>query len=284
MGERERQRCDKAFQRDRGHLADLGIVIVQTSSEGMWAVDEAASFVEPVSLSREDLLVLDALLRPLVSDSSLPYRKDLLMALNKVERSFDGLPPVAVAAEGVASPKALEAVQRAFCKRVPVDVVYRRADGTVTERRICPYGFFSKRGVCFVAAAAVAADGSVEQVAKNYNSSRILRAVPRKGPVYELPDDFDIEDQVGLPFQLGPILGKARFLVPGDREGDLRADSGGKGTFAHDGQGRLVWQAEASSWEDAARWAAAEGLRPLEPPEVVEAWKSLLEGAIAHAG
>ena len=81
---------------------------------------------------------------------------------------------------------------------------------------------------------------------------------------------------------MGETTAVARLELPDDREGDVRRAAGANGTFFSLG-GRTIWEVEVSSVEDAASWAVAEGVIPIGPAELVEAWRRVLEGVTADA-
>jgi aconitate hydratase len=92
----------------------------------------------------------------------------------------------------------------------------------------------------------------------------------------EMPASFDVNDFRKLPFQIGDDELSCSFLVPDDLAGAVSAASYGKGTLSP-AEGGMVWTIDAANVDDAAAWAIAYGIRPLEPEALVEAWRARLE-------
>ena len=94
-------------------------------------------------------------------------------------------------------------------------------------------------------------------------------------------EGFDIADYLLLPFQIGPTTCTARFFVPENRREALSTSCLQSGAVTNGKKG-IVWTVDVSDVDDAARWAAAQAIRPMEPSELVESWKKCLKEA-CHA-
>lgn len=281
----KRDSFGRAFLRDREDLTRCGLVLEECQAAdgtSCWGVDERASFAGQTSLSQEDVFVLDATCAPLLTDPSFPYADDLRMALAKIDRSFVGFPPMAVPTGEVVSSPALATVEAAFDGRYACEITYRDASGRESTRNICTFGLYGLRNAVYVVAALLEDDGPCDPATiRNYNAGRIIRIRAIKTARYEIPEDFDIEEHVYLPFQLGPTQFGATFRIPREREADARRDARGHGSFHRTEEG-LIWKVDVFDPNAAASWAIVEGVVPLEPSEVCACWRDLLEGVLEH--
>ena len=266
----------KAFARDRERLAAAGLVLrkgPRVDNEATWETDEESSFARESLLTRQDALMLDFLLLPLASDPSFPYARDLRMALSKIDRSFDGSSTVCIPQSARQRDTHLTNAEECLAKRHVIRMSYERADGTVTDRDVAPYGIFSLNGNNYLVAARLV-DG-VPQDPHTYNLSRVRRMQAVKRVRYEIPDDFDVRDFIRLPFQIGPTVATAEFVIPADVLREVRPRVAGHGTWSRHGEeARFV--ADCADIEAAAAWSVAEGAIPVSPHALVDAWRELL--------
>ena len=269
----------RAFARDRALLAECGIVVEEERRPGTdsaWHVDEGRSFAQGVELSATEAAVLDIVCQPLLDDFTWAFADELRLALAKLTRAF-----AESVVEGTgtqrASLRALPALRSAFVSGHGVRATYTDAAGQTSERLLAPYGFFEFQNVLYVVAARLAEDGATMP-----DSIRTYR-VERFGPVmavpalrFEVPADFSVQDWRRLPFQMGDNLVTGQFLVPATRADDLRRASLGCGTF-DEKDNQLMWSVGIADVPAAASWAVAQGITPLAPMELVDAYRLLLE-------
>ena len=134
----------------------------------------------------------------------------------------------------------------------------------------------------YVVAVRVDDDGDfVPDSIRTYAASRLGKVTPKQRLTFEIPDDFYVDDFIRLPFQIGPTIYEASFLVPADAERDLRASAKGKGSFARDGE-RLVWTVDVSSEAAAAAFAISMSVLPMSPASLVGTWREVLEGVVSR--
>ena len=268
----------KAFQRDRARLALGGVVIQPTGGKGdeqTWLVDEERSFVRDYLLTPEDALTLDCMLLPLASDPSFPFARDLRIALAKIDRSF-GNPSVAVLPPSARKRNNnLTRIEDCMVQGHPAQIVYTRADGSETKRTISPYGLFVFRDKTYLVAPKTGDDGVALDEPHTYLVDRIRSVRPVARISYQTPPDFDIRDYQLLPFQMGSVLYEATFLVPNARLHDLRTRLALQVEWENKA-GEDTFRAFVSNEGDAAAWAIAEGVRPIAPATLVDAWRQLL--------
>lgn len=273
----------KSFLRDRGRLQSAGIRVVRAdlpTGETAWKVDEKTSYATEEQLTPEDTLYLSCLLSPLATDPSFPYAHDLRLALTKLDRSFDGTSASHVPPSARARNRNLERIEACLALRHATHVTYERADGTVTERDIVPYGLFPFRATTYLVAARLQDGAPQDPHVYNLDRMQTVREISHKS--YPTPADFDVRDFIRLPFQLGDVVYQAQFWVPERRLADVREIVADRGTWTRTGRGHIL-HASVADEPAASAWALAEGVRPLSPVTLVDSWRSRLE-ALGKAG
>lgn len=271
----------KALKRDIDALKATGIVIeaVGKSDDGqsLWQVDRELSFTQGVALSEEDAIFLDIACLPLLDDPGFPERDELRLALAKIDRVFDAAATDSLTASARRDSDVLSTVRDALLTRTVLDIAYTPRDGKLRQRRVAPLAFFDLRSVLYVVCAIVGDDGElVPRSERTFRIDRISSARKAERLHYDMPAGFDVNDFRKLPFQIGDDELSCSFLVPDDLAGAVSAASYGKGTLSP-AEGGMVWTIDAASVDDAAAWAIAYGIRPLEPEALVDAWRARLE-------
>lgn len=275
----------KVFLRDRKKLALCGLIIHRINKQpddALWQVDAEHSYAQPNFLTTDEALALDIACAPLASDPSLPYADDLRLALSKIDRTFDQDNVSRVSPKVKSRSHILSTAERCCTLRHAVIASYKRNDGSLVERRICIYGFFSLRNNTYAVAVSITTDGSVlPNSIRTYRLDRFVKMKEDERISYVIPSDFCIEDYEVLPFQLGPTLYDAMFVVDKTDVPRLRSLTRGRGTLAQVAH-QFEWTVPVSDEMDAAAWAIDAGIRPLSPSSLVSAWKSLLRGVLSH--
>ncbi|MDO4536571.1 MAG: WYL domain-containing protein [Coriobacteriales bacterium] len=250
----------KSFARDRAKLASTGLVMVKAKEskrgeDASWMVDDENSFVEENALSHADALTLDFLLLPMASDPDYPYAHDLQVALAKIDRSFDGSSNISVPPSARTRNNNLARIEDCLSHQHAVRLRYMRADGSVVERTLAPYGFFTLRDTTYLVAARAGDDFIENEAPHTYNLDRVQSVRELARVRYEIPVDFDVRDFKKLPFQLGDIEYSAVFqnVLSGIKRSEPVHDTG-----------------------IAAAWAIAHGVIPLEPKDLVNACRTRL--------
>lgn len=251
----------KAFLRDRERLEAAGIKVVEqpnAQGESLWSVDAQASYATEDGLSPDDALALDFLLLPIASDPAFPYAQDLRVALTKIDRAFDGTSTASIPPEARKRNTFLSHIEASLLDRHAVRIDYERADGSQVRRDLLPFGLFYLNGETYMAAPQTAPGSPVH----TYNLSRVTSFKELATTRYEIPEDFDIQDFIRLPFQLGPTIYTAAFFDPSTKD-----------TSCH----------EVADESAAAAWAISEGLVPRSPKSLVSVWKHRLKKASGDA-
>ena len=273
----------KKFKNDRDRLALCGIVLENKpdDNESLWRADTEASFVTLSGISPEDAMLLDLICLPCVANPTFAFRDELRLALAKIDRSF-GSSVVAVPADAQGSSAPYRKIQLCHSTRKAAVIHYVDAKGNASVRQVAPLGFFGLGENTYVVAARIDDDGSlVPDSIRTYAASRLEKVIPKQHPSFEIPDDFYVDEYIRLPFQIGPTIYEASFLVPADAEHELRAIARGKGSFAKDGD-RLVWTVDVSSEAQAAAFAISMSVLPMSPASLVCTWKEVLEEVVSR--
>lgn len=252
----------RAFARDREALAACGIHLKETDlgpRESEWSADGGLSFATGPELAPDEAAALAVACRPLVADPAFPMADELRFALAKLGRAFAEPLGRAEADCGETTP-ALKTLRNALLAKHAVRVTYVDAAGRASERVLLPYGFFALRDVLYLVAVRDDDAGAAVDAPRTYRVDRVRAATELAGTSFEVPADFCVDDYRRLPFQLGEKT----------CDGVFEAADGSRQSH------------EVSSVADAASWAVAQGLTPLEPPELADAWRDLLEGVLAN--
>lgn len=280
LGEANRR---KTFSRDRELLATAGVLVRDAGwrdGEKAWEIDADASFANTAELSPLEAIALDVACQPLLEDHGFTHGEALRHALAKIDRTF-GDPDQAVRTSPAERSRASQTVLGCIDRARVVNVTYRDAKGTVSKRDFAPYGTFPCRGRGYVVGDFIEEDD--DGATTRRRTLRLDRIESARETTREavVPEGFDIADYLLLPFQIGPTMCTARFFVPESRLEALSASCLRSGTVAIGKKG-AEWTVDVSDVDDAASWAVAQAIRPLEPAELVESWKKCLKEA-CHA-
>jgi len=280
--DRSAEAFDRAFLRDRRTLGELGVQVEQVEGglglDGGWRIDPV-SMVETSGLTDEEALVVDLMCQPLCSDPTFPFGSDLMLALAKVNNSFEDVLPDLPGISLAELPAAVGGLRRAFLGRVACDVEYRDAQGRESRRRVAVLGTFGLRGNLYFVTCPFGQEGLDRGRVRSLRADRVVSSHPVPGTPYEIPGDFCVDDYVRLPFQMGPATTSGRFLVPDELAAEVADDVAAAGRV-FDERGRRVLEAQVADVRVAAIWAVSEGVVPLSPPELVDAFREVLEGVL----
>lgn len=274
----------KTFSRDRDLLASAGVLVRDAGwrdGEKAWEIDADASFASGAELSPLEAIALDVACQPLLEDHGFAHGEALRHALAKIDRTF-GDPDQAVRTSPAERSRASQIVLGCIDRGHVVNVTYRDATGTVSKRDFAPYGTFPCRGRGYVVGDFIeeAEGGGPAHRRRTLRLDRIESARETTQSTV-VPEGFDIADYLLLPFQIGPTTCTARFFVPENRREAL-STSCLQSSAVTNGKKGAKWTVDVSDVDDAARWAVAQAIRPMEPSELVESWKKCLKEA-CHA-
>ncbi len=267
----------RSFLRDREALALMGADVQDrcagSGSEGHWSLREGEG--KAARLSRSEELLVISLCSPLVGKADFPYRNELRVALAKIDRRFD-TPPLAAQAPVVDDDGMLDGLLGCMARGHAVEATYTNAAGEGRRRCIAPWGCFGLRDhIYFVGPELV--EGSSEGEARVWRLDRFSSARETRLSVAP-PEGFRVENYLRLPFQMGQDSLSCLFLVPQGIDRGLHALLERHGSL-EENQGRVLWRTTASNVFDAASWGISQGLACLEPTELRDACRQILEGS-----
>lgn len=273
----------KTFSRDRELLASAGVLVRDAGwrdGEKAWEIDADASYASAAELSPLEAIALDIACQPLLEDHGFTHGEALRHALAKIDRTF-GDPDQAVRASPAERSRASQIVLGCIDRGRIANVTYRDAKGIVSKRDFAPYGTFPCRGRGYVVGDFIEEDDDGATTRRRTLRLDRIESARETSRATVVPEGFDIADYLLLPFQIGPTTCTARFFVPESRLEALSASCLRSGTVANGKKG-AEWTVDVSDVDDAASWAVAQAIRPLEPAELVESWKKCLKEA-CHA-
>lgn len=280
--EQDEQAFLRMFERDKEALRDAGFAI-DTTPEGLYSLDTAATFASQVELAPEDVVLLRAVGVAMLEDPGFPFPDELRLALAKIATSESGAfsalgAPQAPVTARLADerPKdqaaSVALLDRAVTARKRVTFEYRNARGEDKRHEIEPYGVFMHSGGWYLVGRDVErAETRVYALARARGLA--MEVARPKSPDFEPPADFDVSRFIGLPFQYGngePFEARVRF----DPAQAWRAEglSAGSGQIERTADGSATWTVTARDERRLLRWIVENGpgLAPTSPPHLAE--------------
>lgn len=285
----------KKFRRDREKLAEQGVIVREIHPEGtpetessLWAIDREATHADRGLILQEDAETLVDIIDDHLMRADIPYRGVLSRIRTKVLEAAGRLDPGTDDAGGGASAMraegdpVLETIWAAFALRRRLPMTYQDAEGHESQRTVAIFGIFTLEGRCYF----VGEDEEGRR--RTFRADRVLRAKRPRGP-YAIPADFDVDDYLFLPFDFAPGTGtEVTFSLDlGATDEEIKTATRGRGAVEEQ-EGRRIWRVRARDVRAAAAWGLSHHapltVRPVDPPELVEAWNDLVRKAVgAHA-
>ncbi|MGN0076190.1 MAG: helix-turn-helix transcriptional regulator [Parafannyhessea sp.] len=275
----------KKFQRDRKSLATCGIVVREvdrTADGALWDVDTDATFATDPGLSLEDATLIDVVCMPLANDPSFPYRDELTLALAKVNRSYTTVVASRDAGEPGSFDVRLADLVGALQNRHPITASYQARGAGEKNYTLALLGSFGMRGSTYFVACDY--DRGTRQLSgspRTFRLDRFGKVKPLASHTYQIPADFSVNDYIRLPFQLGPVVCTADFIVSQPQTDqaltpEARRAISSYGSLSKDGR---TWTVDVSNQDVAAAWAIDVGLVPQSPSTLADIYKSRLSAA-----
>lgn len=285
----------RKFRRDRERLAQLGVIIQELRMDGAsqteessWTLDRAQTFTAGGLIRAEDARLLMNAIDDYVSWRDTPLATPLRAIRTKAAEALGSLEEEAASGAGSAahgaptlsSDPTSDAIWTAFSLRRQLRFRYLNARGSASSRAVGIYGLFSHSGIAYIAGL----DDATETV-RTFRVDRIGEIIGLGSP-YHIPDTFDVHEYLFLPFDLAPGSGfTARFSFPAARtQTELDAITYRRGALARADDGVWTWDVTARDMTAAASLAllhARDGMRPIAPPALVQAWTSYIERTVA---
>lgn len=282
----------RKFKRDRERLADHGIFVVDARQdgaserdEGLWTIDRHRTHAELSLVSSDDADTLIGAVDQFLQRDDVPFRSVLPSIRSSLEGISSHSSDMPVAFPGVSSSadSMLDALWTAFSLRLSIPILYTDGAGSSCKRTLSIYGSFSLDGISYL----VAFD-SKSRAIRTFRTDRIDRVWKPRAP-YVIPADFDIRDHIFFPFDLSaadPV--PARFSISkGVPSDEVESLTHGRGSIARGSDGSWVWSIPMRDCPAGAAMALEHsdaGMRPLEPPQLVAAYRDSIQKALtAHA-
>lgn len=197
--------AERKFERDKAELLELGIPLsyVQGDDEKKdgYLVDREAYYLPDVELTPEELAVLYAAGSAALASGAFPGRQDLAHAMRKIGFSSPdavNVPRLRVELSGKDAGSdvagSLEQLWGAISARKWVELAYYSPKaGTVTQRRVDPYGLGLRQGVWSLVGYC-----HLRQGLRTFHVHRIrelkVNGSKPKSPDFTVPADFKLDD------------------------------------------------------------------------------------------
>ena len=275
----------KKFQRDRAKLLARGIIVREVkdaraaeTEESSWTIDRERTFAAGGLITPDDADLLEGAISQALDRGATPFAAPLKSIRAKIERLGVAGPD----ATEIATSPAADAVWSAFALKKGLRLEYADAAGRTSRRTVCIYGIFDRDGHGYFCGL-----DDKSGAVRTFRIDRIRRARATGGE-YGIPADFDLRDYLFLDFDLGTDeTTDVSFRFPPDTPaGLIDAVTLGRGDISH-GDDAWTWTVSVRSLETAAAFCmrhAVEGMRPVAPVELLDAWNDLIEKTVtAHA-
>lgn len=285
----------RRFYEDRSELAALGIEVAATPDPqgggDLYSLPPAAYYLEPVDLTREELLALATCLT--VLEQRFAYSRPLRLALVSLAQGRPELlaeaagAPVAVIAndEPPAAAAALPKLQAAIAERKTVTFAYYAITrDELRERTVDPYGLQLVGDEWYLIGRC-----HLRDALRTFRLSRIRSRVTyatRAPHDFTRPDDFDLSRYRDRPaWQLGAPRGSARIAVDAAMAWWVEAHYAHCGLVSPAEDGGVVFETAYADARPLVAWVlgmgeAAELLEPAELRDRLVAQLGRLRGLL----
>lgn len=291
-GSSQRESDVRKFRRDRAKLADQGIRIVEIkpsgaseTEESSWRLDREHTFAAGGVITADDAQTLAQAIDEYLDSQPTPLARPLRSVRDKaLDLVSIGASQDHARTDATADARSplLDAIWYAFSARKKFTFAYTNARGGTSKRTVSIYGLFAHDGATYLTGL-----DDVSGEVRTFRADRIERAWRPKGS-YHIPTDFDVREHVFLPFDFGDERYAAAFTFPvRTTRASARAITRGRGTLASKQDGPLTWTVDVHDTGAAASFAlehAREGLRPVAPVTLVNAWKHAIRRAVEAHG
>ena len=250
---------ERAFERDKAALVELGVPLTWVAGDGYDGVDEGGYmidkeryFLPPLALTRQEMALLSMAAAAAATLRGFPAKAAVLRALGKLGFDVGEKEPAPTLAHtpllaGVDHDLVwahLDVLHDAIAHRRQVVLTYENALQQVSERRIDPYGLYFRDGTWYLLAYC-----HLRAAQRTFHLGRMHTAVAegRRG-AFDVPNDIDLKTHVDRrPWELpgsGPEVAVTLYLAPrlrsqvvalfGQRAVVKYGNAGGDGGDGHD--------------------------------------------------
>lgn len=275
----------RMFHRDRETLQDaLGFYTLYNNQTDLYEIDTARTCV---LVGNNDLSNAE---RKAIRDITLPHliesyaeQSDLIVALNKLSIPLSHARKILPSdVEGINFLKGSLGIKyviwSCFINRKRAHIKYKTAEGNDRDYTARIYGTFSiGDNQYFVANIA---DDENEDI-RTLRYDRVEEIKPENGSHhYEIPEDYQDQHFLKLPFQIGKESFKAKVLVEKDKAEEFASVYRKKGTISVLPNGDIEWDVSVSDEDVFLYWLITYGFIPIAPLSLKNAFIDRLERVI----
>ena len=265
----------KQFDRDRDRLEELGFII-DRNEKGYYLSEnqKRPAGSDSNDLDQKDFITILQLLfsMALRNDTSV-FSFDLHIALMKLgiidQRFMDSLLPACT--KGPDFDKAFSDVSKAINASKSLAITYTSFQGKTHAWNIQPYGTYKLFEQDYVICNVF--EGKKNLGIRTLNFRRIGKTDLKKSASFTVPRDFNKNDYIRLPFQLGETKGQAKLFIPEAELPTFLSETLSVGTLGDEDArfGSLtgkIWTISFSDLDACASWATRKGFYCLEPADL----------------
>ncbi len=270
----------RKFIRDKEELEKCGFFI-ECDSDGLYSVNTDASYTIPIELSDAQASLLRYACCALLEDPTYLFKSELRTALIKISNELDA-PDMLPFIDKNTNPlpdKSNSNFTRIFnaiskCKSISFD--YTDAKGATSRREVNPHGAYTLERYFYL----VAFDKDRKDM-RCFRFDRIEKVRElnnAKTPDFDI-QDFDINEWILLPFQIGDELFEAQINFTKDNAWHAKRLAKKHGTLVRNDDETYTWFVQANSTSLLASWCISNGpgIKPVKPENAVKRYRSSLE-------
>lgn len=283
----------KKLWRDRKRLSEIGVVIQDVKPQGasereesLWAIDRERTHALDGIVRREDAEVaLAAIDEHFALHGDDPTRWPLQRARMKLAELANNPNETLPLDTPQQDNRAMQHVWSAFSRRRAAQFTYQDAQGKKRERAVEVYAIFTQGSHTYLVGRCCETDRILTFRTDRIVSAQKTPESDKNHPLYQIPDDFSVEDYQFLPFDFssdGPV--QAVFSFPADLGiHELELLTRGRGCLSTAEDGSWRWSVDIRNVENAASLVlshASRGMRAIAPEQLVSHVHELVRKAV----
>ena len=260
----------KTFKRDIDRLRSFGVIIRKEQIDDVtrWSVDDD-TWADACACRESEATALDLRCRALLSDPTFELRDELATGLAKLRGREALRVEAAQTQRGYAASSTTGKLLEACVGSLICNVTYKKATGEVDEREIQPLASFVLRDHTYF----VASMPNSDEEPHTYRDDRFV-SVKVTARSFERPQGFDVDKYIRLPFQIGKPVGRVTFRQSPQARESLEQLLTERAELSADKRSASVSYSNA---REAAAWAVANGLVPIDDQDVINEWKDIVK-------
>lgn len=303
----------RAFERLKEDLREHGVPLESKSTTGVcFEGNEGAENHEifqtvywiparqyalrDLGLTSEEELVLSLIREVLSEEEGFPLRANLGMALQKISAVARNpfhestrqnvISPSPEPVKPRQDPEILDRLVAAGSDHHPVSFIYSAFHSeTIRERRVEPYGFFTRKGIWYLVGRDIETDGI-----KVFRVSRITDRKSVKvhtGESFTVPEGFRLKDYASVPpwnFLSEKPETNVAIEIDADEFWRVKTFCQAHGQVGECVEGKITWRLGVRDYDPLVKWMLPFGsaMFPLEPDEFVHRYREVVRDTLAH--